>query len=200
MARALEIQPILPGAFVWHCYDPASRTDLFSTGLQTDTGTFLIDPASLEADAMIELTGVAGVILTNNNHLRAAADFAKRFRVPIYAEPPAAVGLVGAKAIDSHSPLAPGLTAIPVEGAATGEIAIHWAAQPATMVMGDALINFEPYGFTYLPAKYCSNFKLMRISLTRLLDYSFERMFFAHGTPILSHGRERLEALLKACP
>jgi hypothetical protein len=64
------------------------------------------------------------------------------------------------------------------------------------MVIGDALINFDPYGFALLPAKYCSNFKLMRRSLSKLLDYSFDQMFFAHGMPILAHARERLEFLL----
>jgi hypothetical protein len=87
--------------------------------------------------------------------------------------------------------------AIPVEGAAAGEIAIYCEAGKGTMVMGDALINFDPYGFTFLPPKYCSNFKLMRLSLSKLLDYSFERMLFSHGEPILSNARERLETLLK---
>jgi glyoxylase-like metal-dependent hydrolase (beta-lactamase superfamily II) len=108
--------------------------------------------------------------------------------------------LAGATLIDFGSPFAPGLTAIPVDGAAVGEIAIHWEAESGTMVIGDALINFEPYGFTFLPSKYCSNFKLMRASLRKLLDYSFERMLFSHGEPILSHARERLEALLEARP
>ena len=66
------------------------------------------------------------------------------------------------------------------------------------MVMGDALINFEPYGFTFLPSKYCSNSKLMRASLGKLLDYSFERMLFSHGEPIVCNARERLKALLDA--
>ena len=64
------------------------------------------------------------------------------------------------------------------------------------MVVGDALINFEPYGFGLLPAKYCRDFKRMRQALTKLLDYSFERILFAHGTPILAGARERLEKLL----
>ena len=66
-----------------------------------------------------------------------------------------------------------------------------------TMIMGDALINFEPYDFTLLPAKYCSNAKLMRRSLPKLLDYSFDRMLFAHGTPIVSGAWQRLEELLR---
>jgi glyoxylase-like metal-dependent hydrolase (beta-lactamase superfamily II) len=130
--------------------------------------------------------------------LRAAAHFAERFRVPIYAEATVASALPGATRIDFGRPFAAGLTAIPVDGAAGGEIAIHWEADGGAMVIGDALINFEPYGFTFLPAKYCSNFKLMRTSLRKLLDYSFERMLFSHGEPILSHARERLERLLEA--
>jgi hypothetical protein len=86
---------------------------------------------------------------------------------------------------------------VAIEGGPNGETAIHFAGTQGTMVIGDALINFEPYGFTLLPAKYCSNFKLMRRSLAKLLDYPFERMFFAHGMPILVHARDRLELLLK---
>ena len=68
------------------------------------------------------------------------------------------------------------------------------------MIVGDALINFEPYGFDFLPAKYCRDFKLMRRSLPKLLGYTFERMLFAHGTPILSGARAKLERLLAANP
>ena len=63
------------------------------------------------------------------------------------------------------------------------------------VIIGDALINFETYGFTFLPGKYCSNEKEMRRSLRKLLDYKAERMLFAHGTPILSRASERLKSL-----
>ena len=65
-------------------------------------------------------------------------------------------------------------------------------------IIGDALINFAPYGFTFLPAKYCSNQKQMRQSLGKLLAYKAERMFFAHGLPILSAASERLRGLLES--
>jgi glyoxylase-like metal-dependent hydrolase (beta-lactamase superfamily II) len=200
MHHAFEIELVVPSIFLWRYYDPAIKTDLFSTGLQTESGTFLIDPIFLAPHAMTDLNRVAGIIVTNENHLRAAARFAERFHVPIYAEATAAAALTGTTQIDLESPFAPGLTAIPVDGAAAGEIAIYWEAEKGTLVLGDALINFEPYGFTLLPSKYCSNSKLMRTSLTKLLDYSFERMLFSHGEPILSHARERLEALLEARP
>jgi hypothetical protein len=198
MPHALELEPVAPGVFLWRYYDASIKTDLFSTGLQTESGTFLIDPIFLAPDAMAALDRVAGIIITNDNHLRAAAQFAERFNVPIWADATVAAGSTGATRIGPDSAIAPGLIAISVEGAAAGEIAIYCEAEKGTMVMGDALINFEPYGFTFLPSKYCSNFKLMRASLGKLLDYSFERMLFSHGEPIVSNARERLEALLEA--
>ena len=141
---------------------------------------------------------IAGIIVTNENHERAAAQFAEKFKVPIYLDARLAnsTKLPGVAPVQEDT-LPTELTAVAIEGGPAGEIAIHFAASDGTMVLGDALINFEPYGFALLPAKYCSNFKLMRRSLSKLLDYSFERMLFAHGMPILSQARERLELLLK---
>jgi glyoxylase-like metal-dependent hydrolase (beta-lactamase superfamily II) len=198
MLRALEIEPVVPGISLWRCYDLASKSDLYSTGLQSDDGLLLVDPIDLATDVMADLERVAGVIVTSENHVRCAAFFAERFEVPLYAEATVAAGLTGATPIQVERQFAPKLTAVPIQGAAIGEIAIYWDSDMGTIVIGDALINFEPYGFTFLPAKYCSNFKVMRKSLARLLDYSFQRMLFAHGTPILSGAKKRLEALLKA--
>jgi metallo-beta-lactamase superfamily protein len=197
MVHAAEIESVVPGILLWRYYDPVIKTDLFSTGIQTDPGIFLIDPIRLAPGAVTDLKGVAGIIVTNQNHVRASGQFADRFQVSIYANATVAAGLTGAIPIQQDGAFVPTLTVVPIEGAAIGEIAVHSEKDSGTMIMGDALINFEPYGFTLLPAKYCSNFKLMRTSLTKLLDYSFERMLFAHGTPILSRARERVEALLE---
>lgn len=183
MRCASEIEPVGPGISLWRYYDPASKTDLFSTGLETPSGTYLIDPIPLAPAALADLRSIVGVVVTNENHVRASEDFAARFRVPVYSA--------------ASDPFAPGLTAIAIDGAPPGEIAIHSPANGGTIVIGDALINFEPYGFTFLPAKYASNSKLMRKSLEKLLDYSFDRMLFAHGMPIISDARARLETLLK---
>jgi hypothetical protein len=201
MRFASEIEPVSPGIFLWRFYDPSVKAELFSTALETASGTYLIDPIPTAPDAMASLASldkIAGIVVTNENHERAAAQFAGKFKVPIYMD----AGLAGATHLPEVVPVQEsnfpaGLTAVGIEGAPTGEIAIHFAANDGTIVIGDALINFEPHGFALLPAKYCSNFKLMRRSLSQLLDYSFERMLFAHGMPILSHARERLELLLK---
>jgi hypothetical protein len=140
--------------------------------------------------------------VTNENHERAARWFAERFSAPIYLHsdlrrPDLLSRGIG---LQDQEEIASGLRAIALDGAPAGEIALHYEADGGTMVVGDALINFEPYGFGLLPAKYCRDFKLMRRSLPKLLDYTFERMLFAHGTPVLSGARGRLEQLLAAHP
>lgn len=201
MPAAEEIARVAPGIQIWQVYDPAVKADLFSTALDTPAGRYLIDPVELEHSALQMLQSgahAAGIVVTNENHERAASRFAARFSVPIYAHK--AVGGTGAfqQAIElqDRQAIAPGLTAVAIEGAPAGEIALHNEADGGTIIVGDALINFEPYGFGLLPAKYCRDFKLMRRSLPKLLDYPFERMLFAHGTPILSGARAKLEQLL----
>ena len=186
MAVASEVEPIAPDLSLWRVYDPAIKADLYSTAITVARCTYLVDPVSLTSDALVQLrseSAVAGIVVTNENHHRATAEFAEKFEAPIY--------------LHGSQPFPPGLTAVPIEGAVPGEIAVHSEVAGGVMIMGDALINFEPYGFTFLPAKYCSNVKVMRRSLSKLLDYSFERMLFAHGTPILTGARRRLEQLLE---
>jgi hypothetical protein len=203
MPVAQEIDQIAPGIFTWQVYDAAVKSDLFSTALETPSGTYLIDPIGLDAEALRNLESrrpVTGIVVTNENHERAARQFAERFSVPIFlhASLAKAAGLPQTIALQDGGAVSPGLNALALDGAPAGEIALHYEADGGTMVVGDALINFEPYGFALLPAKYCRDFKLMRRSLPRLLDYTFERMLFAHGTPILSGARAQLEQLLAA--
>lgn len=186
MAIAPEIEPVAPGLLLWRVYDPAVKAELYSTAITAAGATYLVDPVPLMSNPLTQLRShntIRGIVVTNDNHRRAAAEFADKFKAPIYSG-------------ESQS-FPPELTAVQIEGAVAGEIAIHAEAAGGVVIMGDALINFEPYGFTFLPAKYCSNVKLMRRSLPKLLDYSFERMLFAHGTPILTGARRRLEQLLE---
>jgi hypothetical protein len=202
MPRAQEVDEVAPGIFVWQTYDSKVKADLFSTALKTDAGTWIVDSIPLTSEAMRRFGAnhpkTAGIFVTNANHTRAAADFAQTFAVPLYVhnELRGSADFLQATGVRDGEAFSPGLTAITIDGGPAGEMAIHYSANGGTMVVGDALINFESHGFGLLPAKYCLDPKLMRRSLEKTLDYSFERMLFAHGTPILSGARARLEQLL----
>jgi hypothetical protein len=202
MPRAQEVDEVAPGIFVWQAYDSKVKADLFSTALETDAGTWVVDPIPLESKALLNFRAnhpkTAGILGTNGNHARASADFARTFAVPLYvhAELPGNSDFGQATGVRDGETLSKGLTAIAIDGGPAGEMALHYSSSGGTVIVGDALINFEPHGFGLLPAKYCVDSKLMRRSLEKILNYTFERMLFAHGTPILSDARARLEQLL----
>lgn len=203
MQSASDFDRIASNIAIWYEYDSAVKVELYSTCLGTSGGTYLIDPIPLDSEALYELIGsnsVVGIIVTNGNHHRASAKFAEKFLVPLFGQTEAFLSKAARelKSVTDGEEISEGLRAIGIEGAADGEIALHYASNGGTFIIGDALINFEPYGFTFLPAKYCSNQKQMRGSLRKLLDYKAERMLFAHGTPILAGAGERLRGLLSS--
>jgi len=198
LPRATEFHRISPYLLTWHAFDPAAKTELFSTAVITDDGTILIDPISLTEVAeqeMNECGPIASIILTNVNHVRAAARFHQRYAAPIWAavelnkEVPHMQAINDAVAIHN-------LRVIALDGAAGGEVGLYDRRDGGTVIVGDALINFDPYGFAILPRKYCVNQKVMIRHLRHLLDLEFQRLLFAHGTPVTMRARERLQSLL----
>jgi hypothetical protein len=197
MPQATELAHVPPNYAIWQAYDPTVKADLFSTAALTQNGLIVVDPISLTADARLELEemgSISAVLLTNANHVRAMTEFANTSLQFVPNE------------LSSDSPQIltrgasmQGLAAKAISGAGPGEFAFHDPRDGGTLILGDALINLEPHGFTLLPAKYCANRRQMIRSLRSLLDLFFARIFFAHGYPILAGGRDRLAALLDAC-
>jgi glyoxylase-like metal-dependent hydrolase (beta-lactamase superfamily II) len=199
-----ELIEIAPSLLLWHTYDPAVKADLFSTAfaLRNRIAIVIVDPIRLESGQLAELQKrgcIGGIVVTNANHHRAATWYSEQFSAPILARaeafpegrPDRFTEVRDASAIDDE------LDTIQIDGAAAGELALYHAAN-GTLIVGDALINFEPYGFTLLPRKYCRNEKEMRRSLRRLLDCEVQRIFFAHGLPILVDAQTRLRQLLES--
>jgi metallo-beta-lactamase superfamily protein len=202
MSAATDLHRLSSTLHVWQRYAPSLKADLFSTAVETVEGFFLVDPIQLKRkslESFIVTRPVAGVVITNENHARAAMQFGRIFGAPIFAhmETIEACKLRTARKVTDGSKLADDLHVIEIPGAAAGEIALHHRRRRGAIIVGDALINFEPYGFSFLPAKYCCDRKQMRWSLRRLLDYDFDQLLFAHGIPLIHSARERLEELLE---
>ena len=198
-----EIDRICRSLVSWHRYAPDVKADLFSTAVISNAGAYLIDAIDISFDDLrsaISPASIAAVVVTNENHARVSGELAAAFSVPLYthAATRAALRMHAATCIADGEQFAPGLRAIAIEGAPAGEIAIHAEPDGGSLIIGDALINMGSYGFTFLPAKYCTNHKQMRRSLRKLLNCDFERIVFAHGSPIVVRAKERLTQLLES--
>jgi len=88
-----------------------------------------------------------------------------------------------------------GFEKIPLTGAGEGETS-YFHPESKTLVVGDALINLPPHGLTLLPDKYCKDPVQLRQSVRRLSQLPIERIFFAHGAPIVHNGTSQLSPLI----
>ena len=205
-AEYTAVSSPVPGAWalaLWQAYDPASKVDLHATAVAVaGRGLFFVDPIPLVASALDELleetagTPPAGVLVTNGNHARAAAEFARRFQVPLVATAATAVDASETIPATGGTVCGEAFEAVPLPGAVAGEVAFCREDGGGLVVVGDALIHMDHHGFTFLPDKYCENPRELRRSLTRLAARRFATMAFAHGDPLAGKADERLRRLL----
>lgn len=197
MAPVEEFQQVSPRVFFWQGYSSATRADLCSSAVIAQEGLVFIDPIPLALAVQEELTAFArphSVVVTSANHWRAGKEYAKRFGIPLLAHPAAGDDVKTDGALSEGTRVAGDLEVIELPGAALGEIAL---LQPGeSLHVGDAILNTPPYGFAFLPEKYCEDASLMRQSLRKLLHAEFRLLLFAHGTPLVTDARARLAQLL----
>lgn len=197
MTRADEIQIVTPALAVWQAYEPAVKCDLTSAALRLGEKLVLIDPIALTGSAAAELATFgtpALIVCTNGNHARAADDFRERHRIPLAAHADSALETSIDLPLADGSRVLDAIEVCTLPGAAAGEIAL--LAPDGLACVGDALINLPPEGFRFLPDKYCSDAKLLRGSLRKLLRWDLRVLTFAHGWPLVASARDRLAALL----
>ena len=195
MLAADEIQQVRNGLWFWQRFQPSVKVDCSSCAVRVGAGLLLVDPIPLAAGAMAELCAlgdIVGIVATNGNHDRAVMELRKRFGVPVFAH--AAVDFEKDETVREGGRIFDQLEVVEIPGAGPGEIALH--DPRGWLVVGDALINLEPDGLALLPAKYCANAGEMRTSLRKLLRFPIEILTFAHGLPLGSRARPRLESLL----
>lgn len=175
---SLSPGPLTPhgnGFSTWHAYDPACKAELWSTSFSSPEGTVLFDPIDWPEPSPLPSPPVH-IVRTNGNHDRACHGLIEKTKGRMTSSPPK-------------------FQAIPLPGAGEAETAYFHPAT-RTLVVGDALINLAPHGLMLLPEKYCTDPSGLKKSLHKLLDFPIQRIFFAHGDPILQDSQERIRKLL----
>ena len=162
------------GFSTWHAYDPSCKAELWSTAYFGNELTILFDPIDWPKDTPVP-SGVVQIVKTNANHDRNCQALLHPLSAHLSTHPP-----------EFHP--------IPLPGGGEGETA-YFHQSTGTLVVGDALIHLDPHPLMPLPEKYCTEPQLLRTSLKQLLDLPIQRIFFAHGAPILHDALTKLRQL-----
>jgi glyoxylase-like metal-dependent hydrolase (beta-lactamase superfamily II) len=195
------MRELLPGVLTWPWFSERHGYDFNGTLVLHDDGNLCVDPVEPD-DAMLDRlaeVGVARVLITNRNHVRAANSVRERTGASI------AIHLADADYARSQgarldAELAPGarvgpFTIVGVPGKSPGEVALHDPAR-GILVVGDAVIGNPPSRLSLLPERVIDDPPALRASLRRLLDLDFDAIVVGDGVPILAGARERLRELV----
>ncbi len=204
MLRADEFQQIAPDVFYWSVYASDMKADLSSSALIHEGRLYFFDPVRLSQQAMRELEQIArpaGVFLTSETHGRAAAYYQQKFSIPVHAHHLTVAELAGEVKVDipfqGGESLFDFLEVIHLPGTKPGESAFYASIAGGVCVIGDALINFPGYEFSFLPDKYSDDPALSRESLGKLRGWKISVMLFAHGQPLVYGVNQKLSVLLR---
>jgi len=202
MAYAEEVQKLSDTLVYWSVYEPTVKCEIGCSAILAQSGWVVIDPVPLHEATWGHLLNVAplrAILLTNGNHVRDAANLAKRHQVPIATAPDTRRDITELRPEVALLPgeLLYGIKAIPIPGATPGETAFY--SSLGVLILGDAVINTSTErGLEFLPDKYCTDAKQNRESLRSLLTLDFKILTLAHGAPVVDRPKDKLAALLNS--
>jgi glyoxylase-like metal-dependent hydrolase (beta-lactamase superfamily II) len=199
------MRELLAGISSWPWHSERHGYDFNGTLVLHETGNLCIDPVEPGAEILDRLAkeGVARIVITNRNHVRAANAVRERTGAPVAIHPADAEYARGQGArIDAE--LHAGETVGPfrvvgVPGKSPGEVALHDAAR-GLLVVGDALIGNPPGRLSLLPERVMDDPAQLRASVRALLALDFDALVVGDGVPVLADAKQRLRELVASFP
>jgi hypothetical protein len=189
---------IAPGIFHWTALHAPINARVSSYFIAP--AGVVLDPKCPEDGGWEALPGEPRqVLLTSGHHARDSADCARTFGIPIRASREAAEHLGGALSVETfghHDEPAPGVTAIHIGKLSPDEGAFHIAVDRGAIAFADGLNHYgDALGFfpDELLGEHPDRVKEgLKQSFQGLLERDFAHLLFAHGDPLVGHGKRAL--------
>lgn len=197
MASTPQVHEILPEIFEWSAYSPQHRCELTSHAVRHDRDFLVFDPIPLPADVMDRFLSAppSAVVLTNDNHERAAVEWSERFMLPVYGAAGSHQQIRKLREVRPGSSPFSGWEVHSLPGGAPNESA--WLLPERSLaVFGDAVVNLRERQLELLPTKYCEDAARLHAAVAHFARRHFERAVFAHGTPLLTDAAAKIAALI----
>jgi glyoxylase-like metal-dependent hydrolase (beta-lactamase superfamily II) len=199
------MREFLPGILTWAWPSERHGYDFNGTLVLDEQGNLCIDPVEPPDEVLDRLAkeGVARILLTNRNHVRAANRVRERTGARVAIHPDDAAYARGQGAVIDGE-LAVGervgpFTVVAVPGKSPGEVALHDPAR-RLLVVGDAVVGDPPGRLRLLSERVMDDPARLRASVRRLLELDFDALLVGDGAAIRTGAREALAELVAGFP
>jgi glyoxylase-like metal-dependent hydrolase (beta-lactamase superfamily II) len=196
---------ILTDIFMWSWFSEPHGYNFNGFFIRHPAGNLCIDPAEPGEEVLNELVrqGVARILLTNRNHVRAANRVRLVTKAPTAIHPAdAAYARAQGAALDDElqvgEEVGP-LVSVGVPGKSPGELAFYWPERKILLV-GDAVIGNPPGSLGLLRESVMDDPPRLRESVRKLLDLDFNALLVGDGQLVLQGARARLVDLVHTLP
>ncbi|MBV8885449.1 MAG: MBL fold metallo-hydrolase [Chroococcidiopsidaceae cyanobacterium CP_BM_RX_35] len=192
-----------PNLYSWSTFDPERNADFNGVAWIRPGGNVLIDPMPLSEHDLSHLKalgGVAWIVLTNSDHIRAAQEIAHLTEAQL-AGPVAEKDTFPIQCdrwLTNGDELVPGLRVIALEGSKTpGELAL--LLEETTLITGDLIRAHQAGSLMILPDAKLQNRADAVASVRRLAAISgIEAVLVGDGWSVFWDGSDRLRELASA--
>jgi glyoxylase-like metal-dependent hydrolase (beta-lactamase superfamily II) len=199
------VREIVAEVFTWAWLSEPHGYDFNGHLVRDAGGNVCIDPVIPPDEVLSALVheGVATIVLTNRNHVRAANAVRARTGARTLIHP-ADAPYAKSQGAEIDGELVVGgyigpFTIVGVPGKSPGEVALHWPER-RILVVGDAVIGNPPGSCTLLREKVMDDPPRLRASVRELLGLDFDTLLVGDGAAIVGEARERLRALCAGFP
>lgn len=193
---------ILTDVFTWSWHSPRHGYNFNGYFVRLPDRNVCIDPVEMSDEVLEDVAqrGLACILLTNRNHVRACEKLRRKTGAPVFIHPADAAEAehLGA-AIDDYLEVGQAIGPLIVHSAAgksPGEVCLHWLDRKALFV-GDACIGTPPGRCSLLPEKVMEDPLALQRNLRRIASkIDFDALLVGDGDPILHGGRRALQDLV----
>jgi glyoxylase-like metal-dependent hydrolase (beta-lactamase superfamily II) len=193
--------PVIDGVWRWSEWNAPRGLWFNGHALRLADAFVLVDPVAM-SDEVIDALRVAGAglswlcVITNRDHLRAAAQVRTRFdaRILVPAADAAAIDLRADEELLDGLPVGGELTTVAVaDGKTPGELALSWLSR-RILIVGDAAVGVGA-GLGMLADDKFADVGAARRGVAQLAALTPEVILVGDGEDVLGGGTEALRAL-----
>jgi uncharacterized cupin superfamily protein len=193
---------VVDGIAMWWRWQPERGVNFNSWLVSGADGAFVVDPLEPDDDTVLErcrAAGVRAIVITNRDHERAAARFARELGAPVVAAAADAPALtVRVDRTVAEGELFMGWRIIVLDGYKTpGEMVLFSQARRAA-ICGDAFWGAPAGALRLMPEDKLTDPARAILSARRIRALPIDHLLVGDGTPVFGSARDALSAMIAA--